>query len=270
MKRSFLLLGVLVLLAPGEARAAPTKEECVEAHGRGQDLKERGQLTRARQVFLGCAQSSCPALVQADCARFGEELAQLVPTVSFSARDARAADLPQTTVWVDDTLTTTRLDDGRSYEIDPGRHVVRFVHDGRETSLKVVVSQGEKGRVLLATFLDAPKRDDTVDPPVETSRSKLPLVVAGLGGLAAIGGGVLFGVGMASVPSACSVSSMECAAPPNDPSLGQAKSGVSLANAGLALGVTGLVTAGAAVVWYLVQPATATRRGDARPLAITF
>ncbi len=65
-----------------------------------------------------------------------------MPSVTFSARDGSAADLPVTTVYVDDTLMTSRLDDGRTYELDPGKHTVRFVHEGKETSLKVVLNQG--------------------------------------------------------------------------------------------------------------------------------
>jgi hypothetical protein len=231
--------------------AAGSREECVDAHSRAQDLRERGQLARARQTFLSCAQSSCPNVVQQDCARFSEELAQLVPTVSFSARDANAADLPTTTVYVDDTLVATRLDDGRTYEVDPGKHVVRYVHDGKETTLKVVLNQGERGRLLVATFVDrsAPARRDaaasveTADPPsLESRRSVLPLLVAGVGAAAAITGGVLFAVGSSSVPDACSMSTKECATAPNDPALAKAESGVRLANTGLAVGIGGAVT----------------------------
>jgi hypothetical protein len=261
----------------GKRRDAAAREECLDAHARGQEQKERGQLVRAKQTFLGCAQSACPALVQADCARFGEELAQLVPTVTFGARDARAADLPLTTVYVDDSLTASRLDDGRAYELDPGKHSVRFVHDGKETTLRVVLSQGEKGRVLLATFLDGgPKpastaSSDVVDPPPETTRpNKLPLVVAGLGGVAAIGGGVLLGLGLSKVPAGCSIASTSCVGPTDDPSLGEARSAVAMANTGIAVGVVGLVTIAGALVWYFVQPPTDTRRGSARPLQLEF
>lgn len=261
---------------------ATPREECVEAHSRAQDLRERGQLSRARQLFVSCAQSSCPSLVQQDCARFGEELAQLVPTVTFSARDANAADLPLTTVYVDDALVATRLDDGRSYEIDPGKHVVRYVHDGRETTLKVVLNQGERGRLLVATFVDraAPPRRDLHEPLAEPApapapeprRPIFPLVVAGFGAAAAITGGVLFGIGASSVPDGCTVSTRECAAAPNDPSLGRAESSVRLANAGLALGIGGLVTIATGLVWYFVQPTSAadSRRGRIAAPWLTF
>src|SRR5215469_13220985 len=75
----------------------PTKEECLDAHSKGQDARESGQLSLARKLFLTCAQPSCPGLVQGDCARFSDELDKIQPTVSFAARDAGGADLPDTT-----------------------------------------------------------------------------------------------------------------------------------------------------------------------------
>ena len=275
------LLSVSIALATGfvaSTSSAGSREECVEAHGRAQDLRDRGQLARSRQTFMTCAQSSCPSLVQQDCARYSEELAQLVPTVTFGARDSNAADLPVTTVYVDDVMLTTRLDDGRAYELDPGKHVVRYVHDGRETTLKVVLNQGERGRLLVAMFVDraAPKREATAEvtePPAnETRRSVLPLVIAGVGAAAAVTGGVLFGVGAGSVPDACSMSTKKCAAAPGDPAFGKAESGVQLANTGLAVGIAGAVTALGGLVWYLVQPSSAndTRRARSGGPQFTF
>jgi hypothetical protein len=271
-----LLAAAIVLTSVGASAAS--RDECVDAHGKGQELRDKGLLTRAKLQFMTCAQSSCPALVQADCARFGEELAHIVPTVTFGARDASAGDLPNTTVYVDDTLMTTRLDDGKSYELDPGKHVVRYLHDGRETTMKVVLNQGEKGRLLLATFVDpsAPKKaaPEAIDPPPPEApkRPILPLVVAGVGGAALVTGGVLFGLGMSKVPSNCTFSTRECAGPPNDPSLDQARSGVSTANLGVTIGVAGAVTLVGGLVWYFLQPTGPDSRRAALPTigGITF
>jgi hypothetical protein len=274
-------LAIAVTFVTAESAAGPreAREECVEAHGRAQDLRERGQLTRARQAFLTCAQSACPSLVQQDCSRFSEELTQLIPTVSFSARDANAADLPITTVYVDDVLITARLDDGRTYEIDPGKHVVRYVHDGKETSQKVVLNQGDRGRLLVATFLDrAPARAsasaavETTEPPTtERRRPILPLVVAGVGAAGAITGGLLYALGSSNVPDQCTVSKSECAGPPNSPALAEAESGVRLANTGLAIGISGAVALVGGIVWYLVQPTThESRRGRIAAPVFTF
>ena len=268
-----------ICLVPSTS-AAGAREECVDAHGRGQDQRDRGQLARARQTFLACAQGSCPIIVQQDCSRFGDELAQLVPTVTFSARDASATDLPATMVYVDEVLVATRLDDGRSYELDPGKHVVRYVHEGRDTTLKVVLNQGERGRLLIATFLDrgAPRHEreavaETTEPPsTESKRSVFPLVVAGVGVAAAVIGAALLAWGSGNIPSSCSASTNECAVAPNDPAIANAESGMRLANTGLAIGIGGVVTLIGGLVWYFAQPASTTysRRGRTGAALITF
>jgi hypothetical protein len=242
---------------------AGAKDECIDAHSRGQDLRDRGQLVRARQVFMACAQSSCPSLVQGDCARFGEEVARLVPTVSFGARDAAGTDLAATTVMVDDVQMTNRLDDGRSFEVDPGRHTIRFVHDGKETQLHVVLNQGEKGRTLVATFPaeDAPRSttDPSRDAAVPTpKRPVTPLLVAGLGAATMVTGAVLIAVGMHEVPAECNVSTKECAAPPDDPILASAHHGVAMADTGVGLAVGGGAVLVGGLVWYFLQSPTVT------------
>src|SRR5262245_57580496 len=99
------------LLSSPVASAEPlSKEQCVEAHGRGQDAREQGKITLARKLFMTCAQASCPALVQGDCARFTDDLMRQQSSLTFVARDAQGADLPDTTVYVDDQLVATRLD----------------------------------------------------------------------------------------------------------------------------------------------------------------
>ncbi len=267
----------LVILVSSWAQAAPSREECVDAHGRAQEFRERGQIARARQAFLACAQSSCPSLVQQDCARFGEELAQLVPTVTLSARDATGGDLSLTSVYVDDVLVTTRLDDGRAYELEPGKHVLRYVHEGKEVALKVVLNQGERGRNLTASFVDhSPSKSDAADAPVAraapTRRGAFPLVVAGVGAAAVVTGGVLFGLGSSSVPDACSVSTRECAAPPGASVFAKAESGLRLSNTGLAVGIGGAVALLGGLVWYFAQgshrdPEDAPSSRHARPTA---
>jgi len=271
---------VAVTAASGVAAAAPpTKEECIEAHGRGQDAREEGKLSRARQLFLTCGQSTCPPLVQADCSRFADELSKVTPTVSFAARDTRGNDIPTAQVYVDDTLVATRLDDGKSYDLDPGRHTVRFVHDGRETTMRVVLNQGEKGRNVIGTFEEptAPEKPAATAPVAdehrEPRRSALPLVLAGVGGAAMVTGVVLMLVGSGKIPSNCSMSSHDCAAPPGDKAFDDARKGTSLINVGIGVGIAGAVVTAGALVWYFAQPkkieqARAAMTGDG--FSVTF
>jgi hypothetical protein len=256
--RSLVLLGVLVVASPA---SAASKDECLDAHGRGQDARAKGQLVRARQLFLTCAQSSCPTLVQGDCARFAEEVDRLTPTVGFVARDARSIDLPATSVYVDDALVATRLDDGKMYELDPGKHVVRFVNDGRETTMKVVLNQGEKGRIVSATFANIgappPPHVHEAPPPPAPARSPWPIVAAGTGGAALAAGAILAIIGVARVPSSCSIAAHDCAAPPGDPAFSDARSGVTLTNIGIGIGIGGAVLMVTGLVLYMTSKPTA-------------
>src|SRR5438270_9544454 len=102
---------VVILAALGSAAVAggPSKEACIDAHSKGQDARDAGKLSLARKLFLTCAQSTCPELIQGDCAKFTDDLEREQPTVSFVARDGQNADLPDTAVYVDGVLVATRL-----------------------------------------------------------------------------------------------------------------------------------------------------------------
>jgi hypothetical protein len=260
---SALALSLAVTARPAAA-APPTKDECLEAHGKGQDAREAGQLSRASTLFLTCAQAACPDLVRADCARLADELDRQKPTVTFAARDGARRDLPDTAVYVDGAQVAGALSDGKAYDVDPGRHEVRFVHGADEVTLTVVVNQGEKGRAVVGTFAAgapaAPSATAVAEAPPrvpeapEPRRAGGPLVLVGLGAVAAVAGGVLFGVGLARVPATCDLSAHTCAAPPGDPAFGKAAGGVTLMNVGGVVGGAGVVALGGALVWYFAQP----------------
>jgi hypothetical protein len=255
------LIAVLLALSV-PAFAGPSKEECVEAHGKGQDAKESGKLSLAKKLFLTCAQPSCPQLVQGDCARFADELSRLQPTISLVARDTNGADLPDTTVYVDDVLVVTRLDDGRAHEIDPGKHVVRFTNAGRDRVVTVVIGAGEQGRTVSATF-DAPQSarrpaltltQDPVPPkshePKVTHPTGAKVLLYG-GAIAAIGGIGLGIFELTRVPGNCSISTHQCAAPPGDPSIDSARSAMQTANIGWMVGAVGVAAVAGGITWYV-------------------
>jgi hypothetical protein len=251
------------------AHAGPSKEECVDAHSRGQDAKESGKLSLARKLFLTCAQPSCPGLIQGDCARFADDLSRLQPSISFVARDTTGADLPDTTVYVDDVLVVTRLDDGKPHEIDPGKHVVKFSNAGRDHVLTVVIGAGEQGRTVAASF-DAPAgaapakpqlvvtqdpvKPRPVVPKVTHPAGSKALIYAGA--LAAAGGITLGVVELAHVPSNCSISTHQCAAPPGDPKIASARSAMETANIGWMVGGLGIAALAGGITWYVTGTRT--------------
>jgi hypothetical protein len=273
-RRSIALASALAVSVSSAAYAAPpTKEECVEAHGKGQDARESGQLGRASKLFLTCAQSTCPDLVRSDCARFVDELTRLQPTVTFAAREG-SRDLPDTSVWVDGNLVASSLGDGKAYDVDPGRHEVKFIHGSDETTITIVVAQGEKGRAVVGTFgaaTPAPSAAaSTTAPPATTATTPVPdapepkrpagpLVLTGLGAAAVVAGAAMLGVGFAKMPASCSLSTHTCAAPPNDPKLDQAGSAVTMMNLGGLVSGAGAVVLGGSLIWYFAQPLKAAK-----------
>jgi hypothetical protein len=265
------VMGSILLVASAASAAPPSKDECVDSFGKGQDAREAGQFSQAGKLFLSCAQAACPALVQSDCARLADEMAKLQPSVTFVARDGAQNDLPETLVFVDGAQVATRLGDGKAHEVDPGKHEVRFVHAGKEVTITVVVNQGEKGRGVVGVFPSppgaatppqplfelAPIVKDPAPAPAsdvpELKRSSGPLVLVGLGAAAMVAGGVLVGVGLSRVPASCSLATNECVAPPKDPVFAQASSGVSMANLGAVIGGAGGATFIGSLIWYFAQ-----------------
>jgi hypothetical protein len=247
--------------------AAADKEACVEAHSRGQDARDQGKITLARKLFLTCAQSGCPAAVQGDCARFADDLSNLQPTVNFVARDSRGNDLPNTSVYVDGMLVATSID-GRPVDIDPGNHTVKFSNGGKDEVVTVVIGSGEKGRVVQARFgggasssepnvntamfeREAPRRQGP-----KTTHPKGSLAMAVTGGVLALAGGGIAIYGMSQVPSQCTLSTHECAAPPGDPVFAEASSAASTVNIGIATAGLGVVALTGGLVWYVAGAKT--------------
>jgi hypothetical protein len=249
------------------ASADMTKEQCLDAHSRGQDAKEQNKLSLARKLFLTCAQASCPPIVQGDCARFADELSRLQPSVTFIARDASGADLAETTVYVDGELVTTHLD-GAQHDVDPGSHVVKFKNGGKERLITVVVGGGEKGRAVTATFAGTASSGAVAAsaPPApshagaRTTHARGAKYVLLGGAVLAAGGVTLTAVGLFTMPSTCTLSTHQCAAPPGDPVFAKAHTAARYYDAGMALGIAGGAALAGGLVWYVVSGHTDKER----------
>ena len=250
----------MLAMASVASAGEPTKDDCLEAHSRGQDAKDSGKLTLARKLFMTCAQSSCPQLVSNDCARFADDLGRLQPTVMFAARDGSGADLPDTTVYIDDMLVATRLDDGRPHDVDPGKHTVRFTNGGRDQTVTVVVGAGEQGRTVVASFGASPhvqasapvmsKEPRSAAAPKTSHPLGAKLLLAG-GAALVVGGAALGTIELMRVPAGCSLSDHLCAAAPGDPVFADAQSAVHLANIGWTVTGIGLAAVVGGAIWYV-------------------
>jgi hypothetical protein len=117
-----------------------------------------------------------------------------------------------------------------------------------------VIGSGEKGRVVQARFGGGA----TANAPAPASRAartthpRGALLVTIAGGAIAAGGGALIFYGLSQIPSQCSITSSECAAPPNDPVFAQAASGARTVNLGIAATSIGLAALAGGVVWYVM------------------
>jgi hypothetical protein len=268
-------LAIVSLLSSSPASAdSISKDQCIDAHSRGQDAKDQGKISLARKLFLTCAQPSCPALVQNDCARFADDLARQQSSLTFVARDAQGGDLPDTAVYVDDNLIVTRLDDGKPHDVDPGKHTVRFTSGGKDHTVTLVVGTGEQGRTVIATFstINAATPSTGVrsgvgatarEPGVKTVHPTGSRILIGVGAAATLTGAVVGVLGVLKVPSNCSISSNQCTAAPGDPVFDQAKSGMQQADIGIAVGTLGGAALAGGLVWYFMKAST-EREGDGK------
>ena len=262
------LLVAVIVLAAARVEAGPlSKEACLDAHSKGQDARDAGKLSLARKLFLTCAQIACPTLVQSDCARFADDLNGQQPTISFIARDAGGTDLPDTTVYLDDELVVTKLDDGRPHDADPGKHTVRFTNGDREVVVTVVLNSGEKGRTVVAHFPGgAPAPASPGGAPVATLGVAPPApaivhpwsskVLIGVGAVATIGGVVVGIIGVERVPSNCSVSTHQCLAGPGDASFDTASRAVRLSDIGFSAAALGVAALAGGLYWYFTGSTT--------------
>ncbi len=270
--RTALTLALPVLASTVSAFAQTTTESCLEAHSQGQDAREQGTWSVARQLFVTCARPGCPELVRADCATLADELQRYQPWVSFAARDDRGRDLPDTAVYVDGALVATQLD-GRAHELDPGTHVVRFVHGDGGYESTIVIGEGEKGRVIVATFELSPAADSASSAPRARARAAKATLGSGVRALVGVGsallatGAALAITGLARVPGNCSLSSHECAGPPDDPAIDRASRAVRLSNVGWALAGTGAAALAGGLIWHFERSKARERVAQVVPWA---
>jgi hypothetical protein len=140
------------------ARAEPTKQECVAANDRAQDLRQAGKLRAARVELAVCIATACPGPVREDCAQRLSEIDAAQPRLVFSAKDAAGNDLDAVRVTVDGAPFADRLD-GAAIDVDPGEHAFRFeAADGAAAEKTVVVREGEKRRMVGVVLRRAPEQ----------------------------------------------------------------------------------------------------------------
>jgi hypothetical protein len=137
---------VVGAVASGTALADVTKDQCVGANAKAQDLRREGKLSAAREQLLMCAAQSCPEIVRDDCTKRLDDLERAQPTVAFEVKDAAGLDVTAVRVSVDGRELADRLV-GTALPVDIGEHVFTFEVSGQApVSRTLVITEGEKGR----------------------------------------------------------------------------------------------------------------------------
>ena len=185
----------VIVLSSAPALAEATKDQCIEANNKGQDLRRQEKLTEAEDQFRKCADPACPPMVRDDCTRRLDDAQRAEPTVAFQVKNAAGADETNVTVTMDDRPLASKVD-GRALPVDAGQHVFVFTVQGQApVTLTLVLTEGEKGR-LERVVVGSPPADGTAGGVLDAS--SVPPPGGGLGTQKTVGL-VLGGVGVAGV-----------------------------------------------------------------------
>jgi hypothetical protein len=247
--------------------ASADVQACVAASEKGQRARSAGKLREAREHFTVCGAESCPALVRNDCAHWNAELASILPSVVFGARDKQGRDLFDVTVSMDGEVLLNKLD-GKSVTVDPGKHTFRFEMAGAEPITEVVlIKEGERARVFNVTFdiggsPPVPEREGPAPSPSDTTdqgHTPYPWIVFGIGAAGTVAGAVIL-LTTPERPSNCSRDTQTCSKLPNQSeaefveSREQAGRADSQPVLGLVVGGVGLALAVTGLVWHFLEP----------------
>ena len=272
VRRAFALVVAIVLSAATRPARAISKEQCLDANTKAQDLRLGRKLSLARDQLRLCVDAACPSIVRSDCAKWLDEVERALPTIAFQAKDASGADVTAVGVTVDGEVLVDRLD-GRATPVDPGQHVFTFTAaGGRTVTRTLIVTEGEKWRREQIVFgagsaaASAPAAPasptTTADVGGGMGTHKILGLAAGGVGVAGLAVGTVFGLlafsEKSQQESACG-SSASCAGSAYSTAAGDRSAGLTdstIATVGFIAG--GALLVGGAIL-FLTAPASAPR-----------
>ncbi len=191
------LIGTIVL-APLRSYADPPPRACFDAAEQGQALRDQAKLRAARDAFRMCAASTCPALVQHDCAGWLQDVETRIPSLIVTASDQNGNQLIDVSVSVDGKPFANKLD-GVSQPVDPGVHVFHF--ESRETEpleQQLVIRDGEKYQRLNVVLKPrAPSSSSATTSSATASHGngfKTAAIISAGVGVVALGAFTYFGI----------------------------------------------------------------------------
>jgi len=275
---SFALAALGVVLAAETAARADTKTECIASADQAQQARDDGKYRAARDGFQQCSRSVCPKPVAASCTKWARDIAEGMPSVVLSVKDASGSDVSDVHVQFDGVPLASSLD-GKPLDVDPGAHKLRFEREGSDpVEQNVVIKAGEKLRpinVILHATAPIPQtvtdeHPSTTKKDGNTARTVTTVV---FGVLAA--GGLAGGMAMAfaSQGDASTAATLRQGMPSNacvgtggmTPSCQSLSSAVDAENRdgaiSIAMYVTGGVLVAAALVTWFAWPKPKTEAG---------
>jgi hypothetical protein len=159
------------------ALTAHSPDECVLASTQGQELRQAGKLSAAKQAFDTCADASCPATVRTACTEWLEGVLNEVPTLIVVVR-VDGEDRSAARIALDGKPWLTELN-GTAQPLDPGEHDL-FVEAGTLSQTQhLVVNVGEKNRRVVFELKTPPKPPKSMDGPLGFTISAGAAVLVG-------------------------------------------------------------------------------------------
>jgi hypothetical protein len=243
---------------------ADDKAVCLDASSQGQTLRDAHRLVEARDKFRACAQQGCPAIIQADCSTWLEQVQASLPTVVPFATDAAGNGVPGVKVAMDGKLLLEKIE-GRSLEVNPGTHTFTFESpDGTNVDKTVVIGEGQKETRVAAVVVKpsdtpAPTLTPALSPspaPAPTPDSGPPWKTIGLvtGGVGVVGLGIgaVFGLMASSKKSDAGCASN--GACPSQDGVNKLNDSLSAGNLSTVFFIAGGVLAAAGVTIFVLAP----------------
>lgn len=177
-----------------DAPAATMKDQCADAYEATQRSSASGKLLEARTNAVYCAQSACPALLRSDCSAWADELAARIPSLIIEARSVAGERLSAVRLRLDESAPEAL--DGRSRELDPGRHVLSFSGpELRSKRVELVMVEGSRAEHFVVTLEPSAgvAAARAAPSPARPSLPTVSYVLAGAG-VVALSGFAYFGL----------------------------------------------------------------------------
>ncbi len=197
---ALLSLAVVFGITANVARA-DDKTTCAAAYEKGQDLRNKGEFTSAREQLVICARPSCKDWMVAECTKWLDELERRQPTIVLTAENGRGEVIDLVKVTDESGRAIAEGATGRAIALNPGPHQLTFIaRDGSKVTVLKMVEEGQQAVPVRAIFAPPePARGDgaggaDVRPPSPASPLRTAGWITAGAGIVGVGVGAVFGI----------------------------------------------------------------------------